>query len=518
MKTEMCNEIVYEINSLNINNELKEDLLYFNEKIQEVIRNSSRVNVDIIIDGRCREDIEILLEYTTNIIEKYGLYKEFIKYTTDVKLKNINNSVIVIDDFDIFYDKVIDAWNNKSKINNFFTNIRLNNNIVIFTCVTKLEHIINDIDSVIFDPKLCIHLTGKKTNKELYNQLLDKYKDKNIECKLSYNTFKRIVDSLDDDSYVRQFNIDDYLFDYSIKKMIFDNTDVVNNKTFEDIVKSENNSNKKSKKKEINNEIDKLIGLDNIKNELESLYNYLQFSKKMKIKDTMYLNLFFLGKPGTGKTTIARMYANKLYELGFIREDKLIEVVPNDLIGAYVGQTKEAIRRVLNQAKNGVLFIDEAYLLYTNSYKNGRNPFMEEAIVELIKYLEDPKNVVIFAGYPNEMKKIYEANPGIKSRIYGEILFEDYTSEQLYEILIQDIEKKGLNINLKSKNKIIDYINMIKNEDNFGNARTIKQLSQKMIMNHANRKLKVDNLLIDALDLPKGNNVNKLKMGFGVYD
>ena len=391
-------------------------------------------------------------------------------------------------------------------------NSKLNNNMIIFTHSGKLEDNIKDINPMMFNPKLCIHLKGKNNTKELYNSLLNKYDERKIQYKLSYTTFKKIIDSLDNNNYVQQFNIDDYIYDYSIKKMIVDNNNIVNYKTFEDIIE------KKDEKKSKNNEIENLIGLDNIKQELSSLYNYLEFSKKIKIKDSMYLNLFFLGNPGTGKTTIARMYATKLYELGFIKEDKLVEVVPNDLMGAYVGQTKDATRKILEKAKDGVLFIDEAYLLYTNSYNRGKNPFMEEAIVELIKYLENPKNVVIFAGYPDEMRKIYESNPGIKSRIYGEILFEDYDSEQLYQILVQDLETKGLKININSKDKIIEYINDLKKQNNFGNARTIKQLSQKMIMNHANRKLEIDDLLIDCLDLPIEKNNYKIKMGFDVYD
>ena len=104
---------------------------------------------------------------------------------------------------------------------------------------------------------------------------------------------------------------------------------------------------------------------------------------------------------------------------------------------------------------------------------------------------------------------------GIKSRIYSEIIFNDYNSIELYQILINDIKKKNLNMDSKSKNKIINYINSLKNNPNFGNARSMLQLSQKMIMNHANRK--IDNLLIDYHDLPE-EDVGKLKMGFGVYD
>ena len=230
----------------------------------------------------------------------------------------------------------------------------------------------------------------------------------------------------------------------------------------------------------------------------------------------MYLNMFFLGNPGTGKTTIARMYATKLHELGFIKENKVTEITPNDLMGEYVGQTKGACKKIFNKAKGGVLFIDEAYLIDEDVKRN--IPYMKEALVELLKYLENTENVVIFAGYQDKMRALYNDNPGIKSRIYKEIIFEDYTSNELYKILESDLKEKGLKIDNKSKNKIIKHIEILKKDINFGNARTIKQLSQKMIMNHADKRLEVDNLLIDYNDLPKEENTNNLKMGFGIYD
>lgn len=504
MNEETNYEIASWINELMIKDELRESLSYFNEKINEIKRTGCSVNFDIIIDERSREDIDILLEYTTIILEKQGLYSEFVKYEENTCLSDIKNSAIVIDDFDVFYDRVLDYYNAEKKLSDFMNSAKRNNNILIFTCVNKIDDNFKKISKKIFDPELCIHLK-RKNNLQLYNELIDKYNFMNIRYCLSYQTFEKIISSIENKEECKNTYIIDYLYDYSVKKMVLNNYKIINAKTFEEFIE------KKEKKQ---SKIDSLIGLDNIKNELNILYKYLEFSKKLKIKDNMYLNLFFLGNPGTGKTTVAKMYAQNLYKMGYIKENKVIETVPTDLIGEYVGQTRNTIRKILGKAEGGVLFIDEAYLLYSDSYSKGKNPYMEEAIVELIKYLEDPKNVVIFAGYPEEMKKIYETNPGIKSRIYKEIVFNDYTTQELYQILSNDLEKKHLKIDTKSKNKIIKYIDLLKQENNFGNARTILSLGQKMIMNHASNS---KSLLLDANDLPKME-VNKIKMGFGVYD
>ena len=111
------------------------------------------------------------------------------------------------------------------------------------------------------------------------------------------------------------------------------------------------------------------------------------------------------------------------------------------------------------------------------------------------------------------MKKIYNANPGIKSRIYGEIIFDDYNDDELYKILEQDLSKKGITINKTSKTKIMNYIKTIKQQKNFGNARSMKQLSQTLIMNHANKS---KTLIIDETDLPKIEKI-KNRMGFDIY-
>ena len=506
-KLENENEVISLINNLNIKEELKDKLLYFNEKIVNVINSKCLSNIDIIIDNMNQFDIDILLEYVTKIIEEYGLFQEFIEYKERKNLEDIKNTCVVIRDFYKFQDEILDTWSPVRKFNDFYTDLKVNNNMIIFTCINKLEDYFKDFETKLFDQSLSIHLTGSFKDKDLYERLINKYKEKKINYKLQFTTFKKIINNLDDKKYLKTFDKIDYLYDYSIKKMILTNSNIINNKIFKDLIKEENVNINKIK-------LEDLTGLTNIKEELDKLYNYIEFNKKIKNTSQIYLNLFFLGNPGTGKTTVARMYSEKLYNLGIIKENKLIEVTANDLMGQYIGHTKKVVRDVLKQAENGVLFIDEAYLLYNNNYSGGNNPYMEEAIVELMKYMENPKNIVIFAGYIEETRNLYNANPGLKSRIYKEIIFSDYNLIELYVILEKEFNKIGLKINSKSKSKIMNYIGNLKNDKNFGNARSMKQLACKMLMEHASKS---KSLIIDDKDLPKIE-VNQNKLGVDVYD
>ena len=234
--------------------------------------------------------------------------------------------------------------------------------------------------------------------------------------------------------------------------------------------------------------MNELVGLSDIKKVLYEMVDVIKLKEKTKgtlnIKD-MNLHMVFLGNPGTGKTTIARLISGILYELGIIKENKLIEVGVKDLVAEYVGQTAPKTSLVIEKSLNGVLFIDEAYALAS---KNG-NSYNDEAIATLIQAMENyrDKLVVIFAGYTKEMKDFLDSNSGIVSRIGYTLEFPDYTTDELIEIFLGMTKKAGFEVEADA----IEYLReiIVENRDmkNFGNARFIRNIYEKTIIKHASR-------------------------------
>ncbi len=238
---------------------------------------------------------------------------------------------------------------------------------------------------------------------------------------------------------------------------------------------------------EVFKELNELVGLRKVKDSLNDLVDLITL--KNKTKDDLKINninlhMVFLGNPGTGKTTVARMIADILYNLGYIKKNKLLEVTSRDLVAEYVGQTAVKTMDVVNKAMGGILFIDEAYTLAT---KNNDNSYNGECIATLIKAMEDYRDnlVVIFAGYTKEMQDFLDSNSGIVSRIGYTFEFEDYTNEELIQIFKNMVVKSGFVLEddaIEVVNKLID-----ENRDtkNFGNARFIRNVYEKTIINHA---------------------------------
>lgn len=245
---------------------------------------------------------------------------------------------------------------------------------------------------------------------------------------------------------------------------------------------------KEKSNEEIFAELNELVGLEDVKQLLKDLVSLIEFKNKtngeIKVKDTN-LHMVFLGNPGTGKTTVARMVAGILYNLKYIDQNKLIEVSAKDLVAEYVGQTAPKTMSVVEKAMGGVLFIDEAYSLASKPGEN--SSFNEEAIATLIQAMENYRDdlVVIFAGYTKEMQSFLDSNSGIVSRIGYTVEFKDYTVDELIVIFKNMIKKAGFEIDDKAIAKAESIILEYKDTKNFGNARFVRNLYEKTVIKHA---------------------------------
>jgi Holliday junction resolvasome RuvABC ATP-dependent DNA helicase subunit len=263
---------------------------------------------------------------------------------------------------------------------------------------------------------------------------------------------------------------------------------------------------------EIFADLNNLVGLENIKQVLKDLVDLIELKNKtkddLKIKD-INLHMVFLGNPGTGKTTVARIIAEMLYNLKYIKQNKLIEVSSKDLVAEYVGQTAPKTMAVIERALGGVLFVDEAYSLAFE--EESGNSFNKEAIATLIQAMENYRDnlVVIFAGYTKEMQAFLNANSGIVSRIGYTLDFKDYTSEELLKIFEGMVKKAGFSITKEACDEVVKVIDKYRNTKNFGNARFARNLYEKTIIKHASntrgKKAKKDLKTIVKEDISTDN-------------
>lgn len=231
-------------------------------------------------------------------------------------------------------------------------------------------------------------------------------------------------------------------------------------------------------------DLDKMIGLSQVKEKVRALKARMEFDLKSKNSsafDEMH-HMVFYGPPGTGKTTVARIIAGLLYDYGYIDENKTLEVDGNFLKGSNPADTEKKVRVILSKAKGGVLFVDEAYALTQSRDASGK-----QAIATLIKEMEDNKGkfVAIFAGYPKEMSGMLDANPGFRSRIKDYISFPDYDDADLRDIAILMAGEKGFVIDTEAFPVLFERLTLERNDKSWGNARTVRSIIEESIDNHA---------------------------------
>ncbi|MFJ9209883.1 right-handed parallel beta-helix repeat-containing protein [Streptomyces sp. NPDC102264] len=251
-------------------------------------------------------------------------------------------------------------------------------------------------------------------------------------------------------------------------------------------------------------ELDSLVGLDSVKREVRALTDMIEVGRRRKEAGlkaaSVRRHLVFTGSPGTGKTTVARLYGEILHSLGVLERGHLVEVSRVDLVGEHIGSTAIRTQEAFDRARGGVLFIDEAYAL---SPEDSGRDFGKEAIDTLVKLMEDHRDavVVIVAGYTAEMERFLTVNPGVASRFSRTITFSDYVPEELLRIVEQQSEEQEYRLGEGTAEALLKYFTALPKGPAFGNGRTARQTFESMVERHAGRVAQLPETSTDDLTL-----------------
>ncbi|MCO6161875.1 AAA family ATPase [Flavobacterium sp. NRK F7] len=315
-------------------------------------------------------------------------------------------------------------------------------------------------DNILFD------LAKSKTY--LLNYLKQNKHPKFEEVKQAFNTFLNLVCEFD---VQKNKNTNDLLgIDFTIH-----NATEIENDSLEKVLE----------------ELHELIGLENVKKDVSELVNLLKVQQKRTSQGLknieITLHTVFLGPPGTGKTTVARLLGRIFKQLDFLSQGQMIETDREGMVAGYVGQTATKVDAIVTEAKGGVLFIDEAYALS----QNVGNDYGAEAVNTLLKRMEDFRDdfAVVVAGYDEPMQVFIDSNPGLRSRFNRYFHFDHFSPDELFAIFEIYCKKSDFILTEEAKEKLKDTFELLfeKRDDSFGNARVIRNVFEKVIQKQANR-------------------------------
>jgi stage V sporulation protein K len=266
---------------------------------------------------------------------------------------------------------------------------------------------------------------------------------------------------------------------------------------------------KELKIKGIEEELNRLVGLESVKMLVNEITAFVSIQKRRMaeqlVSQPLVLHMIFKGNPGTGKTTVARIFGKLFAAMGVLAKGHLIECERADMVGEYIGHTALRTREQIRKAMGGILFIDEAYSLA----RGGEKDFGKEAIDTLVKSMEDYKDqfILILAGYSAEMEIFLNSNPGLRSRFPIHIDFPDYTWEELLKIAYLMLKEREYRLTQQARARLISILqHEVLYQDrfrdgNFGNARLVRNIIEKSIRRQAVRLMNKGNISREELIL-----------------
>ncbi len=476
------------------NEKIEKQYISFNLKIYSNNKETMSSIVKILLDSAN------IFKYLKNGEAAYYSMYDIEEVKQLERIYGDKNSIVIFQNFEGFNEKE-DSFKNKY-ISKFDETLEKNENHILTILYAKNRDIIKDSFSKneeVLQKFFDFEITGVEPDvQDTYQEVLNKLEEK---MELTDEFKVKLLDYITKNYPANILPYPEYR-DKLCEKILFTKElpEIEKEKTMEEIFE----------------ELNALVGLNKVKNMLHDLVDLIELKNKtkddLKIKN-INLHMVFLGNPGTGKTTVARIVAEMLYNLKYIKQNKLIEVSSKDLVAEYVGQTAPKTNAVVQKALGGVLFVDEAYSLASGQGQG--NSFNEESIATLIQAMENYRDdlVVIFAGYTREMQDFLNANSGIVSRIGYTVEFEDYTPDELIQIFNQMMEKSGFVVTKEAQDKVREIIDEYKGTQNFGNARFVRNIYEKSIVKHAsNTKGKKGKKVLKTISKEDISTENLLKM------